>query len=312
MKAYDKKEESRVKGEVCEYPTRIEVSFQRIEKQDKKFIELKDNMDGTVDVYECMYNYRHDENGICTYSFPRQRIVRNCETSYWTCIVHELLNVKNDISEETDIVITHTSNHENSKRYIDYFEIKINKGHKLSSREKFFYGGELMFTGEKEKALPYLEDFINDKTYDNIYELSRGHNYLGMYYQDNGKYIKAINHYLNQISYNSPDMETYYNIANCYNGLSDFENAKFYFEAILSLKFNKEKFMNGSESDINNLEQTVNEFKINSLLFLCVIYYNEGDIDKAIECNSKVLLIDKTNKSACFNDEYFKTLQRGE
>ena len=37
MKAYDKKEESRVKGEVCEYPTRIEVSFQRIEKQDKKF-----------------------------------------------------------------------------------------------------------------------------------------------------------------------------------------------------------------------------------------------------------------------------------
>lgn len=37
MKVYDKEAEARKKNENFEYPTRIEVSFQRIEKQDKKF-----------------------------------------------------------------------------------------------------------------------------------------------------------------------------------------------------------------------------------------------------------------------------------
>lgn len=52
MKAYDKREEARVKGEVCEYPTRIEVSFQRIEKQDKKF-----HLKKLIKLYKDSINY---------------------------------------------------------------------------------------------------------------------------------------------------------------------------------------------------------------------------------------------------------------
>lgn len=37
MKIYDKAKEAKVKGEYCEYLTRIEVSYMRIERQDKKF-----------------------------------------------------------------------------------------------------------------------------------------------------------------------------------------------------------------------------------------------------------------------------------
>lgn len=271
-----------------------------------KLKKLKESMKGDIDVYTLIYNYRHNNNGKCIYSFNRERILRNTSQLYWTCIVHELLNFDspNKIIE-TDIIITHTSNHDNYKTYIDFFETKLSTGYKLNTREKFFYGGELVVSESFDKAIYILESFVSSNDYYNLYELSRAHNYLGICYKSQKNYSKAIHNYLCQISYDEPNMHTYFEIAECYKLLGQYQKALFYYNSIVELHFTKEKFLNNSEFDIENRINYINTLKINSLLSMCTIYYKLGDIKNSISSNNKIFGLEKENPSALYNEKFF-------
>ncbi len=277
-----------------------------IEEDRIKLKKLKEEMDGSVDVYSLIYNYKHNENGKCTYSFMRERILKNNDRLYWTCIVHELLNYDNPQKvKNTDIVITHTSNHDNGKTYIDFFEKKISMGHILNSREKYYFGGELVVFNYIDRAIEMLESFVSDRNYDNEYELSRGYNYLGYCYKKNGQYKKSIANYLCQIAYNEPDMNTYYEIADSFNKLKDYKNAIFYYNAVINMDFSKEKFINTSDYDIENKINFINKLKISSYFALCIIYYECNQVEKSIFYNNKILEIEPNNANALYNKKYF-------
>lgn len=267
---------------------------------------LKNSMNGDIDVYLLTYNYRHNSAGKCTYSFPRERILKNNRQLYWTCIVHELLNFGDtDKIVETDIVITHTNNNDNGKSYINFFEKKISLGHKLNTREKYFYGGELYIFNYIDKAIENLESFVSSNDYCNYYELCRAHNYLGDCYKKKKIYIKAIHNYICQISYDEPNMTTYFDIAQCYQNLNEYKKALFYYNSIVELTFRKEKLINNSVYDIENCSSYIQNLKINALLSMCIIYYNLGDISNSLLCNNKILIIDPKNPYALYNYNYF-------
>ena len=272
-----------------------------------KLKKLKEEMDGSIDVYSLIYNYRHNEEGKCIYSFMRERILKNNDKLYWTCIVHELLNYDEPKqSIDTDIIVTHTSNHDNGKTYIDFFEKKISMGHNLISREKYYFGGELVVFNYIDRAIEILESFVSDKDYDNKYELSRGYNYLGYCYKKKEEYEKSIINYFCQIACNEPDMNTYYEIADSFYTIKDYKNAIFYYNLVINMDFPKEKFINNSEYDINNKVNFINKLKVNSYFALCLIYFNLNELEKSIFCNNKILEIEPNNENALYNKNFFE------
>lgn len=280
-----------------------------------KLQELKNNMDGSVGVYNLWYDYRHDNLGKCIYTFYRERIIKNTPDVYWDCIVHELLHFnKNNIITNTDIRITHTSNHDNSKKYIEYFEKKIDDGYKLNAREKYFYSTELIKNNNLEKAFPYIKSFINDKKYnfgyDNSYEISRGYNWLGDYYKHIHKYKLALKSYYMGIAYHQPLIDTYYNIAECYSNLGNYNSAIFYYNIIIETDFPIEIFLNGSNfNNLNTLYKT-RDFRIKSLLNLVTIhYYHLNNLQLSKAYNEKILILDPHNESALYNKNFFDTLE---
>lgn len=292
----------------CNYIMWLDADDILYENDRVKLRELKYRMNGDIDIYSLIYNYRHNQEGKCTYSFPRERIIKNTKNIYWSCIVHELLNFDNSNKIlETDIVITHTNNHDNGKSYIEFFEKKIEMGHKLNTREKFFYGGELFIFNYIDKAIINLESFVSSTDYCNYYELCRAYNYLGHCYKSKNNYIKAIHNYLCQISYDEPNMTTYFDIAECYKELKEYRKALFYYNSIVSLDFRKEKLINNSEFDNENYSDYTKSLIINSLLSMCVIYYHLGDIENSILCNNKILLLDSKNPSALYNYNFFNS-----
>lgn len=291
----------------CNYIMWLDADDILYEADRVKLKKLKQQMDGIIDIYSLIYNYRHNSKGECIYSFSRERILKNTDKLYWTCIVHELLNFDNPNNiVETDIIVTHTSNHDNSKTYIDFFEKKIEMGHQLNTREKFFYGGELVVSGYIDKGIEMLESFVLSLDYCNCHELCRAYNYLGDCYKYKNNYTKAIYNYLCQIAYDEPNMTTYFKIAECYKELKEYRNALFYYTSIISLDFRKEKFITGSQYDIENYDNYVISIKINSLLSMCVLYYKLGDIKNSIISNDKVLILDPENSSALYNKNFFK------
>lgn len=280
-----------------------------------KLKNLKLSLDGSIDIYNFWYDYRHNIKGECIYTFYRERLIKNTFDIYWDCIVHELLHFnKNSTILNTDIRITHTNNNDNTKKYINFFESKINSGYKLNAREKYFYSIELVKNNNIQKAIPYIQDFINDTDYDygynNSYELSCAYGWLGDYYLSKYNYKLALKNYLLQTAYHIPLAKVYYNIANCYLNLGCYDSSIFYLKTILEIDFPKETFINGSK--FNNLDYfyTLNEFRINSLLLLVSIYYyNLKDLNTAKIYNDKLLIFSPQNESGLYNKNFFDNLK---
>lgn len=279
-----------------------------------KLQKLKSSMSGDIDIYNLWYDYRHDTEGKCVYTFYRERIIKNTEDVYWDCVVHELLHFnKNSTIINTDIRVTHTNNHDNTEKYINFFEIKINSGYELNPREKYFYSTELIKNKKLKKAIPYIQDFINDTTYNygynNSYEISCAYGWLGDYYLEICDYRLSIKNYQLQIAYHHPSAKTYYNIAKCYSNLGNYDTAIFYLKSIIQIDFPKEKFINESKFHKLDYFYKLNNYRIKSLLTLVFIFYHFlKDINMAKLYNDKLLILDPQNESAIYNKNFFDNL----
>lgn len=299
----------------CDYILWLDADDIITPKNLNKLQELKSSIDGTIDIYNCWYDYRHDLQGNCIYTFYRERIIKNTPDIYWDCIVHELLHFnKNSTIFNTDIRITHTNNHDNTKRYISYFETKLSTGYELNAREKYFYSSELIKNNDIEKAFPYIQDFIEDTTYDygynNSYELSCGYHWLGNYYKLKSNYYLAIKNYHLQTCYHQPLPETYYNLAICYSNLGKYNTAIFYLNSIIEIDFPKEVFTNGSNLNEMNYSHNLKTFKVKALLTLVAIfYYYLKDLNMSKLYNNKLLLLDPQNESGLYNKYFFDNLK---
>ena len=276
------------------------------EEDREKFKTFKANMDGSINNFSMICDYRHNQKGECTFSFAQTRIVKNTENVYWECVVHELLHHDEGYELDLDIHITHTTNDDHNDRSVLFFEKSMELGHTLNTREKYYYGGELFVQGREEEAINILEEFISDINYPNRYERARAYNYLAKAYYNKQDYYNASLNYLGQIGSSEVDMETFYNIADCYEKMNKVNEAIFYYECVTTIPFKKEKFMNGSEYDITNKEKFMNQMKFKAHMNLVVLYYNIKDMEKSIYHNTKAGELFPNNSSFIYNKEFFE------
>lgn len=268
-----------------------------VEKDRQMFKELKNELDTTdIDVFGFWYCYRHDEEGNCTYKFQRERLLRNGMGFHWDYPIHEALLTHGN-KKNTDICVTHTSNHDNGHKYIDFFKKKISEGYELRQRDMYYYGGELSIFGYKDEAQAIFERFFSMGEHDNQYEAKRAAEYLLDIYLEKGMYHSALETIFKYLKYGYPDPKIFYKMGLVYDKLNKIEESIFYYKIAATM-----------DKDFPDEGCVVNEYSyyvFSSNLQLVCILYKLNRMEEAEYYHLRTKELDPDSQTVKFNDQFF-------
>ncbi|THE09243.1 glycosyltransferase [Bacillus timonensis] len=154
-----------------EYILYLDADDVLLEEDRKKFKELKETLDQSVDSVSMYYDAGTDEFGNVTLRYRRNRLVKREKNFVWKGDCHQYLEVYGKIIN-SDISVTHKKVKHSVGRNLNIYQNKIDRGDKFSARDYFYYGNELRENGHYEKAIDAYdknialkEGWIEDKVY---------------------------------------------------------------------------------------------------------------------------------------------------
>lgn len=128
----------------------------------QKFARLKASLGPEVDAVMLPYNTGFDAQGNVTFSYYRERIVKNRAGMLWQGAVHEVIDVRGNIIYG-DCAVTHRKLHPSDpERNLRIFEGLRQRGVPLEARQQFYYGRELYYHERFSEALAVLRQFLAD------------------------------------------------------------------------------------------------------------------------------------------------------
>lgn len=133
------------------------------EKEAQKLMELKTALDTQpYDTIMAPYDTAFDANGFPTFSYYRERILRNTPQARWEGRVHEVIQPSGTILH-ADIHIQHQkTSHGISDRNLRIYEAMLAEGIVFSPREEFYYARELRVHGQYEKSASVFRKFLKN------------------------------------------------------------------------------------------------------------------------------------------------------
>lgn len=267
-----------------------------LEKDYQKFMELKKNIDTSVDIYMMKYNYTSDKEGNPTLVQNRERLLKREKNYQWVSPIHEVIIPEGKI-ENVEIAITHKKEKiKDLNRNLNILEKMIENSEELDDRQQYSYPKELFCLQRYEEAKNAYKQFIGkyekeytDKKwllYPAILELSDCYKYLG----DSEQCLECL---FTILRYEIPGPECCCKIGDVFLQKKEYETAKFWFETALQ---NNEKL----KEDVNI---DYNEFI--PYLSLCVCYYWLGDRKKSNDYNERAGRVKPNNETYLKNRECF-------
>ena len=126
----------------------------------EKFLRLKESLGPKTDVVMMRYNTGFDSQGQVTFSYYRERVVRNRMGMLWKGAVHEVIDTRGN-TIYSDCGVTHRKLRQSDpKRNLRIFEKLIGQGAELDPRQQFYYGRELYYHKRYQEALKVLSAFL--------------------------------------------------------------------------------------------------------------------------------------------------------
>lgn len=262
------------------------------------FIELKEKLNNE-DAVMMKYNTSFDEDGNPTFSFYRERLIRRTVPHIWKGHVHEVI-VYSGITVYSDIAIDHKSvKKEYSTRNLDIYEKQFSSGAVLNARDKFYFGRELYYHKEYERAIKMLSDFLDDSTgwVENKIEACKILSYCYSETENNDKALMALFH---SFIYDSPRAEICCAVGNVFIKTEQYSNAIYWFETALSIS---PKQTNGNFTELD-------AYGYLPCIQLCVCYDKIKNHTKAEEYNSKAGNFRPNSPAYLQNLKYFDALHK--
>ena len=126
------------------------------------FQSLKGTLDASVDTVMMKYNIAFDEQGKPTFSYYRERLLRNCSRARWEGAIHEVIAPFGKIIH-VPIGITHRRKGKTDPlRNLRLFERLLQRGEALTPREQFYYARELYYNARHAEAAAAFERFLDE------------------------------------------------------------------------------------------------------------------------------------------------------
>ena len=267
------------------------------ETENEKFLQLKQTLTPDTDMVMMKYHTSFDEAGSPSFSYFRERWIRNCPQYRWTGAVHEVIPPNGKLVY-SDIAISHKKMHATDPdRNLRIYEKLIADGKPLDARQQYYYGRELYYHKQYEKAISVMEQFLlsADGWVENKIEAC---SICACCHYALGQEQAALTTLLRSMSYDLPRAEICCEIGKYFLEHGNYHNAIYWYDTALHTPKH---------------EQTggfilPDCYDYVPLLQLCVCYDRLGDRQKAKEYNEKAGACKPYSKSYLHNKQYFDSL----
>lgn len=261
-----------------------------------KFIELKLGMTGEEDVIMLPYNTAFDEKGQPTFTYYRERLVRNCPWLFWEGEVHEVITPSGQVIYGEASVTHKKTKPGDPERNLRILEAKERSGVPLSPRHKYYYGQELYYHKRYEDAISILEDFLGDEGgwLENKLEACK---VLSDCYQQVNQKERALAVLLRSLELDVPRAELCCQLGAYFLDEKKYEQAAFWYETARTRKMNPESgaFVRAEcYGYIPNLQ-------------LVVCYDRLGQWEKAREYNERAAVFKPDSEAVKYNRSYLES-----
>lgn len=266
-----------------------------VEKDRQAFIRLKEELTSSTDAVMMKYNTGFDQNGNVTFSYYRERIIKNNIGMKWIGAVHEVIATVGN-TEYSECAVTHQKLHPSDPdRNLRIFEKLIENNIALDPRQQFYYGRELYYHKRFEDALRVFESFLDEDMgwVENKIDACKHCAYC--YYGLN-KDNKALQALLRSFIYDIPRAEVCCDIGKHFFDREKNLAAIYWYEGALACR--REDGRGGFVSP--------DAYNFTPYIQLCVCFSRIGEIEKAIEYNEKAAKYKPDSEAVIHNRAYFK------
>jgi len=198
----------------------------------KAFQKLKAEWDPTVDTAMFKYNIAFDEQGKPTFTYYRERMLRNCPRARWEGAVHEVVAPFGKILHAS-VAITHCRKAQTDpQRNLKLFERLLARGEVLKPREQFYYARELFYSARYQDAAGLFEKFLEEGRgwVENNIEACR---VLAQCLQALGRTDDALQALMRSFQYDAPRAELCCEIGRIRFARQELEAAVYWYQAAL-------------------------------------------------------------------------------
>lgn len=267
------------------------------EAERDKFLQLKNTLSSDVDIVMMKYHTAFDEAGKPSFSYFRERWVRNCAQYRWVGAVHEVIPPKGKIIY-SDIAVSHKKiGAGDPDRNLNIYQKLIANGESLEPRQQYYYGRELYYHKMYEEAVSVLERFLctEEGWIENKIEAC---SICASCYTQMEQEEAALAVLLRSMSYDLPRAELCCEIGKYFLEHGNYHNAIYWYETALNVP--KNEYVDGF---------TLPDcYDYVPFLQLCVCYDRLGDRQKAMEYNERAGVCKPYSKAYLYNRQYFERL----
>lgn len=272
-----------------------------LDEDRNKLKKLKKNLNYNIDMVMLKYNIAFDKKGNPTYSYNRERIVKNNGKYIWTGAVHEVIVPSGSIISE-DIAISHKKEKEYSTgRNLKIYEKLLSSGEILDNRHKFYYARELYYNKRYDEAIVELENFlkIEDAWVEN--KISASIDLVNSLYLTNREenINKVYDVLVNTFKYDIPRASICCELGRFFFNKAKYDMAIYWYKLATTLSMN---IQNGGF-------ENVDYYKFTPYIGICCCYYRLGNIKEAKEYNEKAGKIKPDDDIYIYNKKYFESIR---
>lgn len=253
---------------------------------------------GEVDVVMMPYAVKTDVRGKPTFSFYRERIIKNGKNCVWRGRVHEAITPWGNIVKlPFPIVHAKPNTRSSGTRNLDIYESMKKDGVGFSARDTYYYARELYYNGRTELAASQFVEFLSNvdglvaNKIDACIMLSRC-------YAEKREYFAARAAVAQSFAYGPPTGEACCRLGELYVAENNFAAAAYWYGLAAKIKPNIE---NGAFVDIDC-------YGFIPYMWLTVCYDKLGDTQKAYRAFRAARKLKPDDRGVAFNERYFKNL----
>lgn len=265
----------------------------------ERFLEMKNNLAENVDIIMMPYAVSFDEKGKSTFTYYRERIVKNHAGYMFKGRVHEVILPAGKI-QYSDIRVEHRKTKQGEAgRNLRIYERMEAEGEAFDARALYYYGRELTFHGQYKKGSEILKKFLtcSDGWAENKIEAARQ---LAYCYYGMKKEEKALMSLFSSFKFGVPRGETCCDLGRHFMDREKYEQAVYWFKQALEAK-----------KDLKSGAFIQEEcYGFLPAVSLCVCYDRMGDMKQAEKYNE---LAGKYNSSSQYylsNRDYFRNIRQ--
>lgn len=267
------------------------------EDQREQFLQLKQSLSTETDIVMMKYHTSFDEIGKPSFSYFRERWIRNCTRYRWVGAVHEVI-APNGTVVYSDIAISHRKiGAGDPDRNLKIYQKMIEDGACLEPRQQYYYGRELYYHKQYEKAVSVFEQFLlsEEGWVENKIEAC---SLCANCYIQMGQEQAALITLLRSMSFDLPRAELCCEIGKYFLEHGNYHNAVYWYKTALRLP--KNEYSGGFVLP--------DCYDYVPFLQLCVCYDRLGDRIKAKEYNERAGKCKPYCQAYLYNKRYFDSL----